>query len=441
MRCEACRRVHSKVQNPPFLTYLQQCHRPYNSDICVYCKKRGIECVMKWGPKKEMALQLAKEFPTPPEAVVSQDEGRRLQYLMQHPLPSTLYGLVQKAITVYGKSISCPSLRLAILSVFDNVIPFENRCEEHLLDAVSIIAKKNLSTLEEGDLIAIAFLSKSTSLYLSRNRYTSHAKLPAYSVHLRWFVETMKDLLQKTNGDVMTHPLGEFWVVLTSIIIDSFPVCLQGDSFWELCALRRQIPGLDSINSEFTSNQKLLALLPKEVTPPDFWQMGYAWYTFSNRWFKTTLLAFSTALPEELGHRFEKSLYMRSALEDVRTEIESHEASELRTVVLSDLFSDAPYPEVEIPLHWGIARLMVYLNIQSYIHLLLALMLDAPTIQMAVTSPDAAEHALSVISGAKNLLFDSTGFNHKPLGMAVLFTFIATLVHPISQFDEGTPNV
>jgi hypothetical protein len=396
---------------------------------------------MKWGPKKEIALKLAKQFPTPAEAVVSQDEGRRLQYLMLHPLPSTMYGLVQRAMTVYGASIACPSLRLAILSVFDNVIPFENRCEEHLLDAVSIIAKKNLSTLEEGDLMAIAFLSKSTSLYLSRNRHTSHAKLPSYSVHLRWFVETMKDLLHKTNGDVMTHPLGEFWLVLMSIIIDSFPICLQEDSFWELCALRRQIPGLDFINSEFISNQKLLALLPREVTPPDFWHMGYAWYTFNNRWFKTTLFAFSTSLPDQLGHRFEKNLDMRSALEDVRTEIESHEASELRIVVLSDLFSDAPYPEVEIPLHWGIARLMVYLNIQSYIRLLLALMLDAPTIQTAVTSPDAVKHALSVISGAKNLLFDNVGFNHKPLRMAVLFTFIAALVHPISQLNKGTPNV
>ena len=47
---------------------------------CEYCKKHGISCIPRWGPKEE-GLQLAKQIPIPDDAVINVVDGQRLHFL------------------------------------------------------------------------------------------------------------------------------------------------------------------------------------------------------------------------------------------------------------------------------------------------------------------------------------------------------------------------
>jgi hypothetical protein len=392
---------------------------------------------MKLGPETERALALVKQLPTPSDAIVGHEEGRRLHYLRQHPVNIPLYGFLLKILAGYGESINCPSLRLAALSFFDYLLPFENRCEEYILGAVSIIAKKNVSALDEGDLMAVAFLSESTWRSLI-DRRISPAKLPTFSVHLRWFVETMKYLLHKTNGDVMTHPFGEFWVYLISVLIEPLPFSLQGNSFWELCSLHRKLFELDGINSQILSIQKSYTRFLFRFAQQNS-QYWLAWSSCNARWFQTTWFAFSTTLEHLYQARFEENPTMRSALEDVRGEIESKEISQIQMTIQSELLvrNYTPGSSIDTFLSPEILAVWYFVHTQSYIHMLLAFVLDAPTFRIAVSSPKVVRHAPSVVLDAKDILVNSTNFHHEVLAIAVLLTVIATLVHPISQLHEG----
>lgn len=166
---------------------------------------------MKWGPRMEESLQMAKRLPTPTDAVVSHEEGCRLHYLRQTFHSLWIYGLVQKIMVVYGPSIAEPSPRLATLTPFDRFLPHKKRCEEYLRGGITAFTKKDVSTLGGSDLVTVAFLALSTSWLKFDNKGTSpRLKIPSSSVHLRWFLEIMKDLLHQANGNVLSHPFGEF---------------------------------------------------------------------------------------------------------------------------------------------------------------------------------------------------------------------------------------
>src|SRR5271170_7948285 len=126
---------------------------------CEYCKNHGITCVPRWGPKKEESLQLAKQLPTPDDAVINEIDGRKLHFLRSGWVPNSPHlSFLQKLMAFYGPSVRSLPLRSAILATFDvddnlrNQCTFEDRPGAHLIYATSVLAKKKSSSLEEEDM-------------------------------------------------------------------------------------------------------------------------------------------------------------------------------------------------------------------------------------------------------------------------------------------------
>ena len=414
---------------------------------CEYCKSHGLLCVLQWGPKRE---QLARQLPTPDDAIINEADSRRLYYLRCFFQPTASPNLIQKIMAFYGPSIDCPSLRFAILSALEWVLPFPSRPGEHLHQAAGALASKEFSTFDEGDMFAIAFISYSRSCYVHSDLPGRRAVLDAFptsSLHVRWFVQTMTKLLSDLGGNFSSYPFAEFWRYSINSLIETLPPDLSDSSFWDLLALSRQLFGPTYLHQFADDMRRLGTVQSFGKTPSDSWYMEGAWGRVIGRNLVVALVGFWTVVQTDMQYQFTRDQRLLLALYDVRNSVDNLEETAVHTDVSRSLptlslSSDTPFGA----LHFTAISKSVDLSVTE---LLLSLVLDAPSIREATTTPRAINAAYVLVNLVQSLVasvipaslpslphFKNVSTNHA-VAFSISSICTAALVYPIFQTSSG----
>jgi hypothetical protein len=358
---------------------------------CEYCKKHGITCIPRWGPKKEEGLQLAKRLPTPDDAVINELDGRRLHFLR-----SCYFNLVQKIMAFYGPSIQSPSLRIAVLAAYEHLQPFQCSRGKYLISATNSLAKKALSSLDEGDMIAIAFISFWRHSYITALLPEGDAvrdRLPSSSFYIRRFFHTMKMLLGKSGGNVNAYPFAGYWRYVAELVM-KVQLGFSDDMIWESLAMLHEHFGPLDLNQFVEVIKNLETAKSFGVSPSESWYTITAYFTISRRNAKVASLGFWTVIQRDLKNEFGRTHWMLAALEEVRASADRLEATSVhRDVVLASpqwIVVDsafAPYTTLSF------GRAFAFYTTK----LVLALILDGPTIRRATTTQRAIEAAKAAV--------------------------------------------
>jgi hypothetical protein len=417
---------------------------------CEYCKKHGITCVPRWGPKKEEGLQLAKQLPTPDDAGINELDGRRLHFLRSCYFKTTPHlNLVQKIMAFYGPSIQSSSLRFAVLAAYEHLQPFQGSAGTYLISATNFLAKKALSSLDEGDMVAIAFISFWRHYYINIHLPEGDTvldRLPSSSFYIRRFFHTLKRLLENSGGTVNAYPFASCWRYVAELVMD-VQIGFSDDMIWESLAMLREHFGPMDLNQFVEVTKNLETAKSFGVTPSEYWYTITAYVTISQRNGKVASLGFWTVIQKDLKNEFERTHWMLAALEEVRASIDCLEATSVHRDVL--LASATQWIVVDTAFGARTVLSIAGANSLWATKLFLALILDGPTIRQATTTQRAIEAAIAVVFKVKFYVsspiplkgptdpVEKTLLNNG-LEVGVAWVYIATLVHPISQILEGT---
>lgn len=429
LRCVSCRGAHRKVY-PFWVQTHGQCLRADGSDRCYYCIKRGIDCILQWGPKKEESLRLT-QLATPTDAVVSEDVGWRLDYLRNHFHDSWVYGLFQKTLSIYGNSMGSPSLQAAILALLSPLCPYEPRRLEYTMFGFDALWKRDQSSLTEGDLFAIVLLAMSAHrlVYDPKSLPSKlRPKLPAPSKQLQWFMEITKALLRKSNGDISFHKFGDLWPYALHTMLGPIPFGISGGTYCKFLTFCRQKFGPLKFEQVVRFSRML-------ITAPEWWHEKQAWYQYISCNYRAASTCFTAIIVQEADNDYKTDPILKSALQDIGEGCDSLESSRIHKAILARLENkefavfikpDADFRQLEYP-----ETLFIFHELCAT-RLLLVLILNAPTIQLALASEEAIQHAMLVVSNVQRCLA------FYPAKFSVVWVVVASLVHRISQIPEST---
>jgi hypothetical protein len=351
----------------------------------------------------------------------------------------------------YGPSIQSTSLRYAILAAFENLLPATRGLGEDLFCALEALTRKSPSSLDEGDMFAIVFMS------LAKRRYCIFPHLgmksvmnrfPGFSLDIQWFVRSMKTLLKRSRGNVWSYPFADYWRYVSGEIITQMPFDFSDDIIWELLALCRQLFGPTGLNEvvEDTKRIRLARFFP--VKSPNALYMESALSSLLTRNFTITRLGLWTVLRSELTKEFARDSRLLTALDDVRTCTNVLEGSSVFQSMLATPLTRATREYHAL----GFVDTSCYQQTVTLFvtKLFLAILLDGPTIRRARTTQSAIEAATTVIILAyysvrgpllPSLVPDSPyqdSLWKRSLAFLVAAVYSATLVYPISHILEGT---
>ena len=200
---------------------------------CLACQKDGISpCIKRWGKFKESTIttsnanvsqlestgdfvpDLPRPPPTPIDAVITNEEVHLLQYVYSvefNPLWGPLLsGLLSLLRSVYGNSISCPSIRSSLLS-YSNVLLFTNygldkygqTSVDHGWRANRALIRKHYSSFDAEEFYTILLLALSESLrsYVLHRRFRNSdaCSLQRLGVHMKGMMAILKHLKRKAS--------------------------------------------------------------------------------------------------------------------------------------------------------------------------------------------------------------------------------------------------
>jgi len=338
-----------------------------------------------------------------------------------------------------------------VLSAFEWYLPIEGQPGEHLLSAVNALAKKDLSTFDEGDLFAITLISYSKGRYISSyllpSRKAVLGRLPNHSLLLRWFLRTMKAFLLKSAGNLNSYPLSDLWRHAICLVVRDLPCYFFDESIWELLALYRRYFGTSDINQTVKDIKAFNTARSFGMNYSDDWYMESAYNHLISTSVRIASLGLWTVIQNDLKFVFGRDRRLLRALKDVRATIDSLEATPIHRYMA---FSPPARETVEDTALGPLVSPCLFRTIElSLAKLYLALVLDAPTIREATITRSASEAAPGVIFLAyfyiqSPLLSVPSTFPpfrnaalHRLSALFVVYTLIAALAHPISHFTEG----
>lgn len=204
---------------------------------------------MTWGEEKEKSLaspkkpanvEVPRQLPPAPEAVVSERERWRLDWMFHNVLPNGYFGnLIRNIMIVYGPTVSNPQLRLAMLAHCDWACPYERQFETFLHGSISAASKKAPSDLDETDLIATALLIMAIRVAASMGLKLRH-QVPSRTVLLKWVLKLLKKLVREGNGNVSQHLFGQYWMYLLVRALRDVPYDRTDASALDLVRLTHQ---------------------------------------------------------------------------------------------------------------------------------------------------------------------------------------------------------
>jgi hypothetical protein len=162
-------------------------------------------------------------------------DGQRLHFNIRSALPDL--ALIQKIIAFYGPSVRSSSLRYAILSAIECNLLNQRGVEEDLVCAFDAIMRKNVSSLDEGDMIAIGFTFRSTTQLSISSRHSisigiqkyDGVRYPSFSLQLQWFVRSMKTLLEQSRANFRSYLFADYWRYISSYTIKELPFDFTDD--------------------------------------------------------------------------------------------------------------------------------------------------------------------------------------------------------------------
>lgn len=397
---------------------------------------------MKWGPKTEETLQLVKNLPIASDAIVNDDDGWRLHYLRSAFIPTWNFGLFQKLVTVYGPTITCPPLRLAVLAWFCPGLPYRNQRADYIVRAMDALAKTRVYNLGEGELLAVAFLAISIRYHyiLEGESTASETQIPASSLQLRWFTAILRRLM--SNGmPTAGNDFGGSWLHIIFTIVLSAPYNLEGIAFWELLDVARPLLRPSSLNfcSEYFSH--CMPVNPADLRPTDTWNNREAWAIIINLNLRIALIGLSTVLRHEINLDYDRDPLVLAGLHDAREMNNSVETSpihrdssfEFLATLPSDAISavDLTYEPMDRVRGFLVGRL------HQVTRMLLALLLDGQRLKEGLSSPQAVQDAPFVILDAQ-IILSLQAVDKYDQRLHILFVLIAALVHSVSKITEGT---
>lgn len=352
----------------------------------------------------------------------------------------------------YGPTIPSPSLRFAVLSTFERLSPFRGQPGAHLISAANVIVKKPVSSLDEGDMLAMAVLCWIKQEYLCSSLSERDAvldRLPSSSIICQRFISGLKTLFDKSRGRIISYPFAGYWRFMMYMVMSS-PWLFVDDTIWELLALISQHFGVMDLDQALNDVERLNTAKSLGHMFSETWYQQSAYFTLINWNADVASQGFWNAIEKDRRREFGRTRLMLSALNDIRTCIIGLEC----TSVHLDLLLGSPTK-------WFISEgpfgsrhgLAIYYIIRFYwTKLVLALVLDGFTFRQATITRGAYEAADAIIFLVKfylsypiRLLYSS---DH-PFQEALLNSFavslvldvlVAALVHPISNFTEGNCN-
>jgi hypothetical protein len=293
--------------------------------------------------------------------------------------------------------------------------------------------------LNEADLCAVSFLALSTRWCVFGNSESYRNRFPSPSLHLRWFMAIMQDLLWKSKGSIKQYALGEFWPYVSYTVIESLPLGISGNTIWKFWFLCHQHFGPLQIDKMVQLSRRLV---PECSSDPavESWHKEEAWYSVVSLNFRVAMMGFSAVLARQFRSKLKRPRSLRAAFEDIRKQTRCLASSELHMQIISSL---PQRPRNSLRSHkmrfrtLGYGHILVGIYMVHITRLLLALVLDGPAIKQAVTSDEAISQACCVIYGAQRLFSLDIYANTYISEIALLHVVIAALVYPISYLDEG----
>lgn len=395
---------------------------------------------MVWGPKRETSLQISRLLAIPVNFITDHNERWRFQFLRHVFIPSWAYGLVQKALVAYELSSEYETLWLATCAWFDNCFPFDKRREEYIFRAVSALSKKPISALSEGDFCAVSFLALSTRWTNFDNSKSFKTRLPSPSLQLRMFMAIMQDLLWKSKGNIKYYALGEFWPYMSYNVLESLPLGNSGNTIWKFWSMCRQLFGPLQIEKMLQLSRRLVPEFCSD-SAVESWHKEEAWYSVISLNFRVVMTGFSTVLSRQFSRKLKRPRLLRAAFEDVREQTLCLVSSELHMQIISSLPQRLQNSSRSHEMRFrvlGRRHILLGIYLTDITRLLLALVLDGPTIKQAVSSDEAISQARCVVYGVQRLFSVDLYANSYGSEIALLHLVVAALVYSISCIDEGS---
>ena len=396
---------------------------------------------------------MAKQVPTPDDAVINELDARALHYLRTYVFKATHHlNLVQKIMAYYGPTIQSPSLRFAILSTFESLSPFRGQPGAHLISAANVVTTKPISSFDEGDVLAMAILCLVKAGYISSSLSERDAvldRLPSSSIMCQRFISSLKMLFDKSGGRIISYPFAGYWRFMMSMVMSS-TWSFVDDTIWELLALIRQHFGVMDLDRALEDVERLNTARSLGHMFSETWYRQSAYFTLVNWNAGVASQGFWNALEKDRRREFGRMHLMLSALDDIRACIVGLES----TSVHLDLLLGSP-------MKWFISEglfgachgLPIHYIIRFYwTKLVLSLVLDGVTFQQAAITQGAYEAADAIIFLIKFYLsypipllcssdypFEEAELNSVAVSL-ISDLLVASLVHPISNHTEGNYN-
>ena len=438
--------------------------------MCTFCELRGRKCVMQHGPKKEKLLQLAnkaaalerlpepdhpceddkslqlainappvdvsRSLPTSDYAVLTQDVKWRLAWLFDDRRAGWVPQLLRKIFMAYGRTISCHSLRFAILAYTDDALPYEKQRERYLRCAIHAIAQKAKSSgAEEGEFLATSMISLATQrLALKTSKPKDPAPLASRLLHLRWFHGLMYKFEDETNGNISGYTFGQHWSLFLYLITSCYPLDRAEESVWDGFNQSNRLLRLDRFETWCDAMLKLAPCNEQLQSSQMAWQpaIGY----------RNTIIHMSFG---KMLENSEDSISdpQRTTLQTARCALACIERSEIHHQIWHriydppgiDKFSSSPMLSAYTSL--TIFEAWLWLRHFQMNQLLLTLMLDADHILHAANLPNAVLRANSVIQEVFLLVVKGIARDVDDKAWDILHTVICCLVYPVAQDREG----
>jgi hypothetical protein len=191
-------------------------------------------------------LAVARPIPTANDEVICSKDVLLLQYGYSDAFSSMggtlMAGLLRKFAFVFSPSISCASLRHAMLAFTAAHLPFDIDCPERILVHSGLCGKtlisKSMATLNEADLFAALLLAYASRI---RNDFST------FHIHVKGFGAILEELSNRSVRKRTSHQLSIFWPLARDLIIEASRH-VDGSSchVFEFCRLSQKAMGPQS---------------------------------------------------------------------------------------------------------------------------------------------------------------------------------------------------
>jgi hypothetical protein len=385
---------------------------------------------MKWGDEKEKSLaspgnppnaEVPRQLPPAAEAVISEHERWRLDWMFHNVLPNGSFGnLIRDIMILYGPTVSNPQLRLAMLAHCDWACPYDRQFETFLFGSISAASKKGPSDLDETDLIVTALLIMAIRDAASMGLKLQH-QVPSRTVLLKWVLDLLKKLVRKANGNVSQYLFGQYWMYLLVRALRDVPYDRTDASALDLVRFAHQLFDMShssTANTFFDVDERV-----------ESWKSTVSYhYTIAIRWFWMLL---------ENGNDGRLPAYElhRTMLQDAKRTISELESSGIYQSLLFDVDQARIGGYLNKDYGFGDTYSVTWRRLKTVLasNLAITLMLGGDNVLQSAGLPEVAISASQlVLEIAKhykaNIRMSVSGHSFN-----ILWTATACLAHPISR--------